>query len=298
MQLFIDRIIDGLNNGAIYGFLALALVCVYRGTAHLNLAQGEMAMFCAYLAYAFVKWGVPIIAAVVIVALIGFVSGGVIERLLVRPLGRGTSSEYPVLLITIALFLILNTGAGVIWGGDPLSLKAVVPDGPNDYVSILGDRVHYQQLVIVLVLLALLGGLFYLFKYTKLGLAMRTAASNPDSARLMGIPVNRINSLGWMLAAGVGALLGPLVAPSTTLTTGMMFNFIIYAAAAATLGGFDSPGGAVLGGILIGVVENLLSSYVSFVGPDLKQAVALVALLLVLMLRPSGLFGTKRVERV
>jgi branched-chain amino acid transport system permease protein len=148
------------------------------------------------------------------------------------------------------------------------------------------------------VLLVLLGGLFYLFKYTKLGLAMRTAASNPESARLMGIPVNRINLLGWMLAAGVGALLGPLVAPSTTLTTGMMFNFIIYAAAAATLGGFDSPGGAVLGGILIGVVENILASYVSFVGPDLKQAVALAALLLVLMLRPSGLFGTKRVERV
>jgi branched-chain amino acid transport system permease protein len=298
MQLLIDRLIDGLNNGVIYGFLALALVCVYRGTAHLNLAQGEMAMFCAYLAYAFVKWGVPIIGAVVIVALIGFLSGGVIERVLIRPLGRGPSSEYPILLVTIALFLILNTGAGVIWGGDPLSLKAVVPDNPNDYVSILGDRVHYQQLVIVIVLLVLLGGLFFLFKYTKLGLAMRTSASNPDSARLMGIPVNRINSLGWMLAAGVGALLGPLVAPSTTLTTGMMFNFIIYAAAAATLGGFDSPGGAVLGGILIGVVENLLASYVSFVGPDLKQAVALVALLLVLMLRPAGLFGTKRVERV
>jgi branched-chain amino acid transport system permease protein len=298
MQLFLDRIIDGLNNGVIYSFLALALVCVYRGTAHLNLAQGEMAMFCSYLAYAFVRWGVPIIGAILIVAVIGFLSGGVIERVLIRPLGRGPSSEYPILLVTIALFLILNTSAGVIWGGDPLSLKAVVPDNANDYVSVLGSRMHYQQIVIIVVLFALLGGLFYLFKHTKLGLAMRTAASNPESARLLGIPVNNINSLGWMLAAGVGALLGPLVAPSTTLTTGMMFNFLIYAAAAATLGGFDSPGGAVLGGILIGVVENLLASYVSFIGPDLKQATALAALLVVLMLRPSGLFGTKRVERV
>jgi branched-chain amino acid transport system permease protein len=298
MQLFIDRIIDGLNNGVIYGFLALALVCVYRGTSHLNLAQGEMAMFCAFLAYAFVGWGVPIVAAVAIVALIGFLSGAVVERTLIRPLGRGPGAEYSILLVTIGLFLILNTGAGVIWGGDPLSLPAVAPDGANDYISVLGSRLHYQQLVIILVLLAVLGLLFYLFKFTKLGLAMRATASNPDSARLMGIPVNRINSLGWMLAAGVGALLGPLVAPSTTLTTGMMFNFLIYATAAATLGGFDSPGGAVLGGVLIGVVENLVASYVHFVGPDLKQAVALVILLVVLMVRPSGLFGTQRVERV
>jgi branched-chain amino acid transport system permease protein len=298
MQLFIDRIIDGLNNGVIYGFLALALVCVYRGTAHLNLAQGEMAMFCAFLSYSFVGWGFPIIAAIAVVFLIGCAGGAVIERVLIRPLGRSKGAEYSILLVTIGLFLILNTGAGVIWGGDPLALPAVVPDGPNDYISIFGSRLHYQQLVILLVLLAVLGLLFYLFKFTKLGLAMRTTASNPDSARLMGIPINKINSLGWVLAAGVGALLGPLVAPSTTLTTGMMFNFLIYATAAATLGGFDSPGGAVLGGILIGIIENLVASYVSFVGPDLKQATALVILMVVLMVRPSGLFGTKRVERV
>jgi branched-chain amino acid transport system permease protein len=298
MHFLLDRIIDGLNNGVIYGFLALALVCVYRGTSHLNLAQGEMAMFCAFLAYAFVGWGFPVIAAIAIVTVIGFFGGAVIERTLIRPLGRGHEAGYLVLLVTIGLFLILNTGAGVIWGGDPLSLPSVVPDGPDDYVSVFGSRLHYQELVIILVLLAVLGLLFALFKFTKLGLAMRATASNPDSARLMGIPVNRINSMGWMLAAGVGALLGPLAAPGTTLTTGMMFNFLIYATAAATLGGFDSPGGAVLGGIGIGIVENLVASYVSFVGPDLKQALALVILLLVLMVRPSGLFGTRRVERV
>jgi len=220
------------------------------------------------------------------------------ERALIRPLGRGPASEYPILLVTIGVFLILNTGAGVIWGGIPLSLPAVVPDGGDDYVSVFGSRLHYQQLVIMAVLAVVLGLLLLLFKVTKIGLAMRAATSNPESARLLGIPINRVNALGWMLAAGVGALLGPLVAPSTTLTTGMMFAFIIYAAAAATLGGFDSPGGAVLGGILIGIVENLLASYVDIVGPDLKQAVALVILLVVLMVRPSGLFGTKRVERV
>jgi branched-chain amino acid transport system permease protein len=296
MELFIDRILDGVNNGVIYGFLALALVCVYRGTKHLNLAQGEMAMFCAFIAYGLVHWGFPVIPAILVTVLIGFIGGGLIERTLIRPLGR--DAEYPILLVTIGLFLALNALAGVIWGGDPLSFPTVVPNNPNDYVSIFGSRLHYQQLVIIVVLLAVVAGLFYLFKFTKLGLAMRTATSNPESARLMGIPVSRINALGWMLAAGVGALVGPLVSPSTTLTTGMMFNFLIYAAAAATLGGFDSPGGAVLAGVLIGVVENLVASYVSIVGPDLKQGVALVILLVVLMVKPEGLFGSKRVERV
>lgn len=298
MQLFLDRIIDGVNSGVIYAFIALALVCVYRGTGHLNLAQGEMAMFCAFGAYALVQVGVPIIAAIAVVAVVGLLAGGILERVLIRPLGRGPASEYPILLVTIGVFLILNTGAGVIWGGVPLALPAVVPDGANDYLDVFGSRLHYPQLVIIGVLVVVLGSLYLLFRFTRIGLAMRATAGNPDAAVLLGIPVNRINSLGWMLAAGVGALLGPLVAPSTSLNTGMMFTFILYGAAAATLGGFDSPGGAVVGGLLIGVVENLLSSYVTIIGPDLKLAVALVILLVVLMVRPSGLFGTPRAERV
>ena len=296
MELFIARIIDGLNNGVIYGFLALALVCVYRGTKHLNLAQGEMAMFCSFIAYGLTRAGVPVVPAIAIVVLIGFLSGAVIERVLIRPLGK--DADYSVLLVTIGLFLALNAAAGIIWGGEPLAFPTVVPSGPDDYVSIFGERLHYQQLLTMIILAVVVAIIFVLFRFTKLGLAMRTATSNPESARLLGIRVNRINALGWMMAAAVGGLLGPLVAPSTTLTTGMMFNFIIYASAAATLGGFDSPGGAVLAGLIIGVVENLIASYVSAVGSDLKQSVALVLLLVVLMVRPSGLFGSKRVERV
>jgi len=296
MQLLIDRILDGFNNGVIYAFLALALVCVYRGTKHLNLAQGEMAMFSAFVAYGLVKAGLPVALAIVVTVIGAFVVGGLIERALIRPLGR--DAEYPILLVTIGLFLALNALAGVIWGGSPLSFPTVVPDDPNDYVSVLGSRLHYQELVLLVVLLACLGSLYCLFKYTKVGLAMRVATSSPESAQLLGIRVSRINALGWMLAAAVGGVLGPLVAPSTSLTTGMMFNFLIYAAAAATLGGFDSPGGAVLAGLVIGVAENLVASYVSWVGPDLKQGVALVVLLAVLMIRPEGLFGTRRVERV
>ena len=296
MDLLLDRVLDGLNNGAIYALLALALVSVYRGTGHLNIAQGEMAMFSAFIAYAFLGAGLPLVVAISLAVGAAAVAGGCIERLVVRPLEK--RGEFPLLLAMIAIFLMLNAGAGVIWGGDPLAFPAVVPSGPDDFVSVLGTRLRYQNLAILVLLAAVLGILFWIFYRTRLGLAMRVAASNPESAVLLGIPVNRINSLGWMLAGGIGALAGILVAPSTTLTPGMMLNFFIYACVAATVGGFDSPGGAVLAGLLIGVVENLIASYVDLIGPDLKQTVALLFLVVVLMVRPTGLLGSKRVERV
>jgi len=296
MDLLLARVIEGVNNGAIYGFLALALVCVYRGTSHLNLAQGEMAMFCGFLAFSLNQAGLPVVAAIAVTVLAGALGGVLVERTLIRPLGE--HAEYSVLLIAVALFLILNAGAGTIWGGDPLPFPSVLPSDPEDYLPVFGARLRYQPLLLLAALLTVLGLLYALFRFTKIGLAMRTAASNPEAARLLGIRVSRINALGWMLAAGIGALVAPLVAPSTTLTTSMMFNFLIYACAAAILGGLDSPGGAVLAGLSIGVVENLLAGYVPWVGSDLKQGVALVVLLVVLMVRPAGLFGTKRVERV
>ncbi len=296
MDLLIARIIDGLNNGVIYAFLALALVCVYRSTKHLNLAQGEMAMFSAFIAFAFTQAGVPVVFAILLAVAAGAIGGGLIERVLVRPLGN--DADYSILLVGIGVFLALNAGAGLIWGGEPLAFPNVLPSGPDDYFSVFGGRLRYQQLLMMVLLGLVLASVFALFKYTKLGLAMRTATSNPESAKLLGIRVNRINALGWIMAGAVGGLLGPLVAPSTTLTTFMMFSYLIYASAAATLGGFDSPGGAVVAGLIIGVLESLVGGYVSFIGSDLKLAVAFVLLLAVLMVKPSGLFGSKRVERV
>jgi len=298
MDLLLDRLIDGFNNGVIYGFLGLAFVCVYRGSGHLNMAQGEMAMFSGFIAYSLYQIGFPVVGAVLASAVIAFVAGLAIERTLVRPFGRGHASDYPVLMITVALFLAINSLAGVIWGGEPLAFPAVVPAGPDDYVSLFGSRLRYQSLAFVGVLVAVLAALWFLFYRTRVGLAMRTATSNPESAQLVGIRVSRMSALGWGMAAFIGALIGSLVAPSTTLTTGMMFNFLIYAVVAATLGGFDSPPGVVVAGIAIGIFENLVASYVSIVGSDLKQAVALMVMLVVLMVRPYGLFGTPKVERV
>jgi branched-chain amino acid transport system permease protein len=295
-ELLMIRLVQGIVNGAVYGFLALALVCTYRGSKALNLAQGEMAMLCTFVAYSLANHGAPLLLAIAGGVVFGAALGGVIERTLVRPLGR--DAEYPVLIVCIGLFLGINALAGVIWGGDPLAFPALVPDAPDDYISILGARVRYQQLVILGALAFAVTALYAVFRFTRLGLAMRASASNPDSAVLVGVRVSRMNALGWVLAGAVGAVLGPLIAPSTTLSTGMFFTFIIYACAAATLGGFDSPIGAVIAGLFIGVTENLVASYVGFVGDSLKLTVALVILLAVLMVRPSGLFGSREVERV
>lgn len=296
MQLFLNRLLDGFDNGVVYGFLALALVCTYRGSRALNLAQGEMATFCTFVAWQLVHHGVPVILAIACAVVVGAAGGGVIEKTLIRPLGR--NADYSVLLVTIGLFLGLNALSGVIWGGDPKSFPSVVPDQPNDFVSVFGAREHYQSLLILGLLIVLVIVLYGTFRYTRLGLAMRAAAGNPDSALLLGVRVNRMNALGWILAGAIGGLLGPLIAPDTTVSTSLFFTYVIYGVAAATLGGFDSPIGAVLGGIIIGVAESLVSSYVSFIGNSLGLAVALVILLLVLLVRPSGLLGTRETARV
>lgn len=296
MQLLLDRLLNGFDNGVVYGFLALALVCTYRGSRALNLAQGEMATFCTFIAWELVNRGFPVVLAIVCATAVGAVGGGLIERTLIRPLGR--NADYRVLLVTIGLFLSLNALSGFIWGGDPKAFPAVVPDNPNDFVSVFGAREHYQSLVILGLLVVLVAVLYGTFRFTRLGLAMRAAAGNADSALLLGVRVSRMNSLGWVLAGGIGALLGPLIAPGTTVSTSLFLTYLIYAVAAATLGGFDSPIGAVLGGLIIGVAESLVSSYVPFIGDSLGLAVALVILLLVLLVRPSGLLGTREVVRV
>lgn len=296
MELFITRLLDGISNGAVYGFLALALVCTYRGSRALNLAQGEMAMICTFVVLSLHQAGLPLVVAILVGVVLGALGGALVERTLIRPLGR--HAEYPVLLVTIGMFLALNALAGVIWGGDPRRFPSLVPNQPDDYVSVLGARLRYQEILVLAVLAVLVAVLYSLFRFTRVGLAMRVAASNPESAALLGIRVSRVNMSGWAIAGAVGALLGPLIAPSTTLTTTMFFNFLIYGLAAATLGGFDSPIGAVLAGLIIGVVENLAASYIPVIGDSLKLAVALVILLVVLMVRPTGLFGTREVARV
>ena len=298
MERLLQIIFNGLSQGSVYSLIALGLVVVYRGTGHLNFAQGEMALTGAYLTWQFDQWGIPLLIAALLAMVCGFALGAATEFFLVRPLGK--KSPFAVFVATIALFLGLNSLDGAIWGGEAKPYPNFFPNDDDDFIRILGAEWRYERLGVFVVMLVLTGLFFLLFKKTKLGLAMRAVASNSESAKLVGIPTNLVLMTSWGLAAAVGALGGSLIASvNTNVTTLTMIVVFIAASAAATLGGFDSPGGAVLSGLFIGVLETGAADYFpDWIGQDLKILPAFVVIIAVLLFRPAGLWGSSRVERV
>ena len=307
MDIFLQRLFDGLSQGSVYALIALGLVIIYRGTGHLNFAQGEMALFSAYVVYQMGEWGMPIGIALIGGILVGFVIGALAEVALVRPIAK--KSPFAVFIVTIGLFQFLNWSAGAIWGDQILpnsgvgseqqSYPSLFPDQPDDFVSIFGAAIRIQSLGVFLLVLAITGLLFLVFDKTRFGLAMRAVASNADSSKLVGIRTNTVLMVSWGLAAAIGAIGGVVFAGiNNSVSLGLMFTVFIYGSAAATLGGFDSPGGAVIAGLAIGVIETMAAGYISFIGQEMKLAVAFIVILVVLMVKPSGLFGTSKVERV
>jgi branched-chain amino acid transport system permease protein len=292
MERFIQLVIDGIAIGSIYGALALALVLIFRSTGIVNFAQGEMAMFSTFVAWGLVEGGVPLGLALLATFALSFVGGMAVERVLIRPVEG--ADQLTILIVTLGLFILINSAAGWIWGFENRSFPRALPDGSTD---IAGIRLAYESLGIVAVLLAVSGLLFLLFQRTKLGLGMRAAAANPASSRLVGINVGRTLMIGWGLAALLGALAGVLVAPQLFLDVNLMGGVLVYSFAAATLGGFDSPKGAIIGGWIIGVAETLAGDYIGFIGSDLTILVPLAIIFGVLLVRPNGLFGSPEVVR-
>lgn len=293
MEQFLQQIVLGVAYGAIYASLALALVLIYRSTHIVNFAQGEMAMFSTFIAWQLMRWGAPVAVAILLTLVISFIGGLLIERVVIRPVEQ--ASVLTVVIVTLGLLLVFNQSAGWIWNFLVKSFPSAFPSGR---LEVSGVRVPYHSLGIIAVLAVTVLFLYVLFQYTKVGLAMRAAASNPESSRLVGIRVGRMLMLGWGLAAMLGALAGVMIAPALFLEPNMMFGVQIYAFAAATLGGFDSPVGAVVGGVIVGVTENLAGTYVDWIGSDLKIAVPLLIIFAVLLVRPTGLFGKQVVARV
>ena len=308
MELFLQRLIDGLSQGSVYALIALGLVIIYRGTGHLNFAQGEMALFSTYVVYQLGEWGIPIWIALLGGMLVGFFIGSLAEVSLVRPIGK--KSPFAVFIVTLGLFTFLNWLDGAIWGGQQLPTSAVgskqqrfpslFPAKASDNFNFFGATIRWERVWILVLVLVIYGGLMALFNYSKFGLAMRAVASNPESARLAGIRTSLVLMVSWGTAAAIGAVGGVVMAGlNGTVNLGLMFGIFIYGSAAATLGGFDSPGGAVVAGLTIGVIENMASGYAQeWIGQEMKLAVALLVILVVLLWKPSGLFGTPKVERV
>ena len=290
---FAQQLAAGIREGAIYAGLALAIVIIYRSTRVINFAQGEMATFTTFIAWSLMNHGLSFWTAFPIVLAIAFTGGVAIERIVIRPV-----EDAPVLtivIVTLGLALLLNGLTSVIWGGanrqfhGPFSTRTI---------DVAGVPVSVQDIGIVLVSIGLVAVLALFFRFTKVGLALRAAAVNPDSSRLVGIRVGWTFALGWGIAAVLGAVAGMMIAPVVFLDPNMMQTILLYAFAAAVLGGLDSPLGAVVGGILLGVTITLLGRYVGFLGSTLKLPAALMLILIVLLVRPSGLFGRVAVRRV
>jgi branched-chain amino acid transport system permease protein len=292
MTEFVQLVVDGIADGSIYGAVALSLVLIYRSTGVVNFAQGEMAMFSTFVAWGLLQTGLPLAAALALTLVLSFVGGMIIERVIIRPVEGG--EPLVLVIVTLGLLILLNSAAGWIWGFSNRSFPSLFG---NDSVDVAGVRVDVESLGVVAVMLTVVGLVFLFTQRTKLGLAMRAVAMNPESSRLSGIPVGRTLMVGWGLAALVGALAGALIAPRLFLDVNFMGGVLIYSFAAATLGGFDSPIGAVVGGWIIGVAETLAGNYVEFIGADLKILVPLAIILVVLLIRPSGLFGSSEVAR-
>jgi branched-chain amino acid transport system permease protein len=290
---FAQQLVAGIREGAIYAGLALALVIIYRSTRVINFAQGEMATFTTFIAWSLMNHGLSFWAAFPIVLAIAFAGGVAIERVLIRPVEN--ASVITIVIITLGLALLLNGLMVQIWSGATREFHGPFSTRTIDVGSV---PISVQDIGIVAVsfVLVVLLGLF--FRFTKLGLALRAAAVNPDSSRLVGVRVGWMLAFGWGLAAVLGAVAGMMIAPVVFLAPDMMQTVLLYAFAAAVLGGLDSPVGAVLGGLLLGVTITMLGRYVGFVGQPLKLPAALLLILLVLLVRPAGLFGRAAVRRV
>jgi branched-chain amino acid transport system permease protein len=290
---FLQQVVSGLATGAIFASLALALVLIYRSTDIVNFAQGEMATFTTYFAWSLMHHGVSYWPAFVLTLAFAFAFGVSVERVLIRPVEQ--RPEIVIVIVTIGILIALNGLTGWIWGGD---VKAFDSPFPNRSVEVGGVAISIQDLGTLAVCVVVVIVLWSFFRFTTLGLAMRATAINPDASRLVGVRVGFMLALGWGFAAVLGAVAGMMAAPTVFLDPSMMLVILIYAFAAAVLGGIDSPIGAVVGGLVLGVTINLLGAYVDFVGAELRLPTALGILLLVLLIRPQGLFGHLVVRRV
>jgi branched-chain amino acid transport system permease protein len=290
MQEFLQLFVSGIATGAIFASLALALVLIYNAMGLVNFAQGEMAMFATFVAYTLVGRGVSFWIAFPLTMVLAFAGGLLVQRVVIRPVER--APVLALVIITLGLATVVNGLAGFIWGYVPRSFPSPFPP---ESITFGGVSIGYQDLGVIGVCGLVLLAIYLLFQHTTVGLTLRAAAHHPEASRLLGVHVSWMLALGWGLASAVGAVSGMMVAPTLLLEPNMMQSIIIYAFAAAVLGGIESPFGAVVGGLIVGVTINLSGAYVS---GDLQLAVGLAIIIAVLVLKPNGLFGRAAVRRV
>jgi branched-chain amino acid transport system permease protein len=291
LQDFLQQVVSGIASGGIFASLALALVLIYNAMGLVNFAQGEMAMFATFVAYTLIERGLSYWIALPLTLVLAFAGGLIIQRVVIKPVER--APVLTLVIVTLGLATLINGLAGFVFGYVPRSFPSPFS---VQTVSIAGAVVSYRDLGVIAASAVVLVLIYLLLQRTTLGLTMRAAAHNPDASRLLGVRVSWMLAIGWGLASAVGALSGVMVAPILLLEPNMMQTIIIYAFAAAVLGGIESPLGAVVGGIIVGVTVTLAGAYL--VGGDLQLAVAFLIIVAVLVVRPHGLLGRPSVRRV
>ena len=296
MDLFLNRLFDAISNGSAYALIAMALVMIFKATTLINFAQGEMAMFGAFAVMVVaLEWNWPVWVAVIVGMVFMAAVGAGIERTLIRPFDP--ADHLPLVIITLGLFLAINALAGIIWRFDPRAFPELFPSG--NALTIGGATLSWYTVGVVSTAVLTAGVLTILLNKTKIGLAFRAVSSNLESSRLVGIRVGPTLQFGWALAAAVGTLGAAVYVadPIRALEPSVMVRVLIFASAAAALGGLDSLWGAIVGGLTIGAVQSIIVPYTP-IPNELSLAAAVVVLMLVLWFKPSGLFGTAQVERV
>jgi branched-chain amino acid transport system permease protein len=293
MANFAQQVVSGLASGGIYALLALAIVLIHRATGVINFAQGEMATLSAFLCWTLLDHGWAFWPAFAATLALSFGGGAAIHAVLIRPLESGPLVG--IVILTIGLLIAINGLDTWIWGGAAKQFPGPFSTAP---IRIAGVAFSRQDIGVIVVAFGSVLVLGFLFARTKLGLGLRAAAVNPVEARLVGIRIQAMLAAGWGLAAALGAVAGVMAAPSLFLDPNMMQTVLLYSFAAAVLGGMDSPLGAVVGGLVLGVGLNLVGTYVHWVGGELRLATALAVILCVLLARPAGLFGRTAVTRV
>ena len=292
MQQFLQQVVSGLASGGVFASLALALVLIYSSMEVINFAQGEMAMLTTFFAWQLTQAGWPFWLAFVAALVFAFVGGVAVERVVIRPVEK--APPLTIVVVTLGLLIAFNGLAGYIWGYTVRVFPSPFPSSP---IRIGGVALGIQDLGIIGVCLVVLILIYLFLQRTSLGLSLRAAALYPDTSRLLGVRVGWMLALGWGLAAVAGAVSGMMVAPVVFLEPNMMQNILVYAFAAAVLGGIESPVGAVVGGLVLGVMLNLIGTYMPIVGGDMRLVLALAVIVIVLVVRPAGLFGRPTVRR-
>jgi len=281
---------SGLVAGATYGLVGMGFAVIYKATGVVNFAQGELLMLTAYIAFSLTQsLSLTFFPLLLVTIPVAMALGVLLERVFIRPmLGEPAVS---IVMVTVGLAVILRGLTIMIWGPDPHEF----PLGLSSKVVLIGPVPFYQvQLYALASLGAVTGGAWAFFRFTRLGIAMRAVAANEGAALLMGIRVDRIHMIAWSLSAGIAALAGVLFAAMFKLGPTLWFEGL-RSFPAVILGGLDSVLGAALGGIVIGVIETMAQGYL---GQGLREIAGFVVIVLMLMVRPFGLFGDRQIERV